>query len=209
MKLGRYTNDYIERQFGKWRQSAGGNYYISVAEVVHSNRIHWSTITNMFLGRSHDLSTSSHNCEFCIMEPTDVFELDITSRENHQTLAACAYIGGYLCHQFQNLPSVAPETSSSEAYEFTKLLDRGGLKYPAESVVTWVAYCHNLFDELSPHLRQCRTYLIKTFEIVDDVFDTNIEDERIYRTLANIFSNNYCRSYNQGRPSLPKVLKLN
>jgi len=63
--LGRYTNDPIEKLFGKWRQRAGTNYYISVAEIFYSNRIKWAKLTKIYLGRSSEQMTSHHSCQNC------------------------------------------------------------------------------------------------------------------------------------------------
>ena len=78
--------------------------------------------------------------------------------------------------------------------EFIQAIDSGGLKYPDQSVVTFVINCHYIFENLPIKKKKCRNYLIQTFEMVDDVFDTKINDDAAYRCLANILMNNFSKS---------------
>ena len=63
--FGRYTSDHIEKLFGKWRQAAGGNYYISVSEIMQTQRIQWANVTISYLDRPLS-TTSTHNCDMCL-----------------------------------------------------------------------------------------------------------------------------------------------
>ncbi len=125
--LGRYTNDHIEKLFGKWRQASGSNYFISVADVVHTQRIQWTKVTNLCLGRSLESGSSSHGCDLCDMLPDEEILMQNLMTENvtsppGQLVGACAYIAGYLCHQFTNLPTFEQEdlvADEKDSYRFS------------------------------------------------------------------------------------------
>jgi len=208
--IGRYTSDHIEKLFSKWRQSAGGNYYISVSEIVNHKRIQWAKVTNIFLDRP-SASTSLHNCPMCHTEPTDIFTTELTTfTPDDNIYGAFVYIAGYLCHKFTSLPSIERENiDQSRCFDFLQILDRGGLKYPSPPVVSFVSLCHSAFISLTEEQTTCRNFCMQVFQVVNDVFDTQIEGEAVFRTVANIFMNNFCKTYNVDRSSKRKLDKLN
>lgn len=213
--LGRYTNDHIEKLFGKWRQASGSNYFISVADVIHTQRIQWSKVANQFLGLAGQGSSSSHRCDLCDVTPNEdnyfKFLMDTDVVQADHLLGACVYIAGYLCHQVPSLPSIHRHDAAideKKEFEFLHILDRGGLKYPDPSVISFVYNCHNYFENLSIDDKRCRNYLIKCFEMIDELYDTQVTDTRAYRCLANILLNNYCKTTNLSRPLPRKLQKL-
>jgi len=131
--LGRYTNDPVEKLFGKWRQSAGGNYFISVSEIHHSERIQWSKIATTYLGRTSDKMSSLHSCELCHAEQDGEFNIPQNEMEPH-LVATCGYVAGYLCSQFPSLPSQDRDTNSNYS-ALISLLDRGGLNLRLSSIL--------------------------------------------------------------------------
>ena len=94
--LGRYTSDHIEKLFGKWRQAYGSNYYISVADVIMTERIQWAKVTRMVLGRPIT-TQSSHHCELCSADPSQLFDLNIDFEDApNQLRGVSAYVGGWV-----------------------------------------------------------------------------------------------------------------
>jgi len=209
--LGRYTSDHIEKLFGKWRQSAGSNYYISVADVMQAERIQWAKITTMVLGRT-TAAQSTHFCDLCSADPSEIFDIDMNiDSTSDQLRGVCAYVAGYLCHKFSSLPCIQKENIDPEeggSFEFIHHLNRGGLKIPGETVVTFVILCHHVFDHLQTNGKHCRNYIIQCFEVVDDMFDTNINNTDVFRTLANILMNNYSHSVAVEQSDKSKAMKL-
>ena len=88
-------------------------------------------------------------------------------------------------------------------------MNRGGLKCPAVPGIAFVSYCHSVFECLTAEKLTCRNHLIQVFQIVDDVFDTNIQEEGIFRKLANVFMNNFCKNTNIQKFGKRKFDKLN
>jgi len=94
--------------------------------------------------------------------------------------------------------------------EFLHILNRGGLKYHATSVVSFIVACHAYFENIETSTRCCRNYVTNFFEMVDDMFDCQIDSAKVYRCLANIFCNNFCKGQNsdQIESSKRKIMKL-
>ena len=109
------------------------------------------------------------------------------------------YIYIYICH-FNSLPTILfPEDDGF--YRAIQDLDRGGLKYLQSSVVSFVVNCHHLFNLLPSNLKQCRNYIIESFELLDDLFSTNINEETVTSTI-------FCHSKDSDRHQLSKIIKL-
>lgn len=206
--LGRYSSDPIERLFGKWRQSAGGNFFISVREVYEAERIDWAKLVNRFQGREFITTTSSHSCSLCLSEPDKIDDIVQCNKNNHQLLATCGYIAGYLCKKFPLLPTYTGEIENQSSLQLIQLLNRGGLKYPGGSVINFVLNCNNLFEQLDPAKKSCRNFLIQCFELLDDIHDTKICSERVFRTVANIFQNNFSHIETSQHIDKRKIAKL-
>jgi len=124
-------------------------------------------------------------------------------------MGVIVYIAGYLCHKFPFLPSQERENVPDlPDMTFLQELDRGGLKFPSDSVTTFVRNCHDVFERMIAKKKTCRNHLIQTFELIDDMHDTNILSENVYRTLANILINNWSHSVSDFRPLKRQYSKL-
>ena len=104
--LGRHTSDPIEKLFGIWRQSSGANYYLSVADIVYTNRIKWSQIVNCYIEQLPQRSNSYHFWNLCTSEPTECFEFDPQVSKPSLKYPAPSVVTFVLnCqHVFENLP---------------------------------------------------------------------------------------------------------
>lgn len=198
--LGRYTNDHIEKLFGKWRQASGANYYISVSDIIHTHRIQWSKVTTRFFGRLDNIKKQAqHHCDDCDKNPEeDILHLlkNDDTKCSEAVLGACVYIAGYLCHKFPYLPSQEYSELAAEEpkeIEFLRFIDRGGLKYPAPSILSFVCNCVAFFERFYDDSKRCRNYLMKCFQVIDELTDAQVGNDGPYRCLANILMNNYCR----------------
>ena len=73
-----------------------------------------------------------------------------------------------MCKQFPFLPVILKENIEVEegsSFEFIDLMNRGKLKFTSETVVTFVLFCHRLFDLLSPQQKCCRNYIIQCYKL--------------------------------------------
>ncbi len=216
--IGQYTSDPIERHFGKYRQSAGSNYYLSAAEVFYAQRIQWTKTATKFCPEQLDSSQSCHACSICDLQVDEdkimVSLLTAAEEINDDDKPMCAllYIAGYLVNKFPTIAKITAmhdEDNDVRYTEFLAQLDRGGLSYPSANVVTFVVRCFSLYSNLSTDEKSCRNMVCKIFEFVDQTYVCMIECNSAYRTLANIFSNNLCRhSAVTGDHSKAKIRKL-
>ena len=70
--LGHFQGDYIEELFGHYRQRCGGNYYISVQQVLQTARIdHAKTIISANNLDVNFFTDISHKCSFCTEEMSE------------------------------------------------------------------------------------------------------------------------------------------
>ena len=153
---------------------------------MQTHKINWARLITNFCGRFDSSMSDYHQYELCHKEVhIEVDELDIQlDNLSPELLSVCVYVAGFLCHKFSYLPAVDKENipEDDSLYRAIQDLDRGGLKFPQSSVVSFVVNCHHLFNLLPSNLKQCRNYIM-----LDDLFSTNINEETVYRTLANIF----------------------
>jgi len=205
--FGRYSSDPIERLFGKWRQSSGGNYLISVTEVFEAQRINWANLVNKFMGRDYVTDTSAHLCSLCTSDPDTILDIQSATPASDELLATCAYIAGYLCKKFSFLPT-SSTTDSQTSMQLINILDRGGLKYPSETVIDFVLNCHQVFEALEGFQKSCRNFLIQCFELLDDLYDSDIGSEKVYRTMANILQINFSVISTSEHVDKRKIAKL-
>ena len=180
-----------------------------MGEVLQTHKINWARLITNFCRRIDSLMSDYHQFELCHKEPIEVDELDIQlDNLSPELLSVCVYVAGFFCHKFSYLPAVVKENipEDDSFYRAIQDLDRGRLKHPQSSVVSFVVNCHHLFNLLPSNLKQCRNYIIQSFELLDDLTSTNINEETVYRTLANIFIKNFCHSKDSVRHQLSKII---
>ena len=154
--LGKLQTDMIERRFGEYRQLSGGNYNVSVQQVLESekklrvssllalssSKLGYVAITDIrdALAKddtAFDLTSGSLPDDFFYV-PFELLDCNVTCDEQVLT-----YVCGYVVHKYLATDSCSScvlcfaqdrqLTLSDEhqpCYDYISDLDRGGLKYP-------------------------------------------------------------------------------
>ena len=167
--LGLFQSDRIERRFGRYRQLSGGNYYISVRQMLESEkkiRIHdlvkfsGMTITEVKALLNDCLETAA--VILTNWTPTDMNSL-LTNAEGNALFFVAGYIAFKLkkhtecvfCRNLlvssdsppQNVSFDNPETSeqTQQLKEFTDVMSRGGLSTPSDALFMICLHAHSMF----------------------------------------------------------------
>jgi hypothetical protein len=208
--LGVFSNDILERQFGKFRQGAGGAYLITARAVIEKNRINRA---KLLLERTDSLtlltgSAEEHSCNVC--ESFDAGVLDeccsLVEGLYDDTKEALIYVAGYLAFQHGNVDDSTDEYAAH--CEFFRQMNRGGLTVPCDSIVhlvynTYVIFLYVFREQVPcPHLVLNCNLAVAT--LLSLPFDRTFA---MCKTLCNIFVNNYS-SLVRGSSGKESVIKL-
>jgi hypothetical protein len=169
--LFKFQTDALEDRFGKYRQMSGGNYHISVMQVLESER----TLKMLSVLKLK----SSNKGEFSLKEFLDSCEQESSEDENElvekfedaliaedeaisqDEAEVLVYIAGYIAHrtnmtlkciQCKSLIShnrkLEVDSCNRPDLVYLKHLDRGGLKWPKKFLVEIVSQMFVLFKVL-------------------------------------------------------------
>lgn len=166
---GKFQTDSLEDRFGRYRQLAGSQYNISVTQIfetelklrlqstlplsLKSNAYGNVVVDNPIKENETDLNEEieSFNKELIVT----VCEADLSNLKN--MVPIITYIAGYCiysiiksinCLPCKNELTIDDEVHFENSYTLIKNLDRGGLKYPSEPVITIVMYNYVVVSKL-------------------------------------------------------------
>ena len=176
--LGEYSNDPIEKAYGKLRQGSGGTYFLTAQHVLEKLNI---SKTKLLLKLNADVAnlnvSTGHECEKCNFRPDDettgLFENLSTLEERMclETKMSLVHMAGYVTRNDEeeteeNLLEMT--TFYFQRYgDYTKELDRGFLNIPSDCACQWTFYCYILFNSVKD--RVCRKSLSNLFLKVNTV----------------------------------------
>ena len=143
--LGKLQSDALEAEFGIIRQMSGGNYIISVEQVM-------SSLTLRRVKLYHKLELEDTNCckgkladkDKDIELVDDCFEE--TSNLSESERAILYYISGYVAFK-ENIGKEAIEEGMEDESEFTKLVSRGKLSYSSRDLFDLSQYIYCFFKK--------------------------------------------------------------
>ena len=167
--LGKFTTDYLEKEFGKLRQGSGGTYFITVQGVLEKVCI-MKTKLLLNLGTDVDNFTveSGHSCARCgfllTEEMCEIFH-DLAKLEetlDMDTKMALIYSAGYIIRK--DIESDGSQEYYKKYGSFTDNLNRGGLSIPGDSACQWTIFSYIFFTVVADHVcrksQQCsRAYI--------------------------------------------------
>ena len=128
-----------------------------------------------------------------------------------ETKISLFYISGYVTRHDDIDENELLQTTTMFYYEkygqFTKDLDRGGLKIPTDKTCQWVNFCFLLFDAVRDRI--CRRSLSCIFLKISKLYSFDMTRKNA-EVLSNIFIKNYCRTCTprSGKEPSQKILKL-
>ena len=217
--FGDYSNDPLEKAFGKLRQGSGGTYFISVQQLMEKLAI---IKTKLLLRLDPECAENLEehaghkcaNCEFLmddhahyVFDSLDLLEEKIST----ETKMSLVHIAGYVTRK-DLVPSEETLFDTTTFYfqkygDYTKLMDRGGLNEPTDNACQWAFLCYIMFNEVKE--RVCRKSLTNIFMLVSDTHNFGMQKVHC-RILANVFFKNYCKDMNprSTKEASQKVLKL-
>ena len=216
--LGKFTTDILEKFFGKLRQGSGGSYFITVQQIIEKVNIKRASLLLSHEDISDLKGTEGHQCDSCDFildeEGVEIFDnlAELESSINLDTKMSLVYISGYVSRHDDSLSEkeLLEETMFYvEKYgEVVKELDRGGLKYPTDTVCQWSFFCYSMF--MSVRNKVCKKSLSDIFMLIADHHNMKLIQQHHAVILSNIFLNNFCKDENpkSTKEGSLKVLKL-
>ena len=183
--LGKFQTDPLEARFGQYRQMSGGNYNVSVTQVLESEKklkiLNLLTINSKFGSFSikdlkcnslddEDVHKSLDNIPFPFDSITD-FSIMNGELSEHD-LDVMIFISGYVSHSVcgrlkcsmcsnrlctRELLEVDPSTTS----QYFSVINRGGLKY---STSFSLSICSTVFNAFQKILKKFEEEFIKAFD---------------------------------------------
>ena len=171
-----FTSDPIEERFGWYRQLGGGNFYISVRQLLEAEKkirvMSLVKYDNLNMKEIKELLGDTDIGAAAIIitnwVPTDLQTITTAGESN-----ALYYVAGYIafslkkkvnctsCRLFLSLEDTPPENiisfeadSEEEQVQlgrFIEIMSRGGLSTPSDLLFLTCLYAHSLFDFINTH----------------------------------------------------------
>jgi len=184
--LGHLQSDAIERRFGWLRQLSGANYYISVRQVIESDRKIRALSLLKFSGLSLSDIDAAIQCDVSQSSDDDIADTIVEALQFHIFPSAndanvIFYVAGYLARSVvrttkcQNCKECLSTSDSLEPIDIDNELDysaatfldavnRGGLAKPTEYTFLLAVHCWRVFEEikrLSELLKKIHDFLLQ------------------------------------------------
>ena len=186
-----WSDEILEKFFGKTRQRTAGNFYIDLNDVKASAKVQ----------RAHQLmkrgifpeGECQSSCPSCTM-PLDEKDIDLLSestiQQTQELLSSdsslkhkAVYVAGFLAHKHK-----IQDASESLSSEYLDSLSRGGLTIPTLNTVFFVHSAIKIYEGLPKNKKHCYRYVIKLFTFIDVPF---AHDNTVCRTIFNVISKAY------------------
>jgi hypothetical protein len=131
---GKIQSDRVEKEFGIYRQSSGGNYFISAEQVISSLQLQRLRLFSK-LNIHVEEDVENDCCSIDLHDSKDDLELLENCFEEASNLSTLEkstlyYISGYVTQKEGIVCSDTADVTSLPESEFTVQLSRGGLKFP-------------------------------------------------------------------------------
>ena len=163
--LGHFQSDIIEGEFGVFRQSSGGNYYISYEQVLSS-----LTLRRLKLFDHLNLPYSNeHKKDSCCLRDLNDDEIElldscfeITDKTfTEKERSSLHYISGYVAKKL-NIGLAAPSDHvDPNTSEFTENVSRGYLSHPSDELYNLAVSLYLYYRDV--HDKTCNTRLLQAF----------------------------------------------
>ena len=197
---GNFQSDRLEGEFGIYRQSSGGCYYISMQQVMNSLSLQRLKLYHKLNITQTDLTHTNKECCTNTLKEVELFMLDesfvLRSTLSETEESALYYISGYVARK-ENITtssSLDMENYAGIEYpssEFTTLLSRGKLVHPPPELfeLCCVLYCY--YQNVD---KSCIKHLLHAFsEIYESSQVDYAEGDNILRRFVNTFSNAFSK----------------
>jgi len=221
--LGQFTTYHIEKEYSKLRQGSGGAYFLTVQQIIEKVPVKQASL---LLKCDENFETSplhsGHQCKSCdyiLSEEgtTEIFDglPDLEPFIPGDAKMSLVYMAGYITRNDEALEEedlLGHTKCYFEKYDqFTKTMDRGGLKVPTDQACQWTFFCFILFHTVKDEV--CRKSLSNLFKLISEFYDfvlcRNMKECHCL-VFSNILLNKLCRKITPRSSKEPalKVLKL-
>ena len=173
--LGQFTSDVTEKEFSKLRQGSGGAYFLTVKLW---KKFALSKLRFCLNQKQIDTESvvSSHQCSACAyklsVEDSEIFD-DLAELEEFipdDAKMSLVHIAGYVTRN--NGDADESELLGNTTFYFTRhgqfsrSLERGGLKVPTDVACQWTFFCFVIFQAVKNDV--CRKSLSNIFSLVNE-----------------------------------------
>ena len=182
-----FQSDRLEGEFGIFRQMSGGNFHISVTQVMNS-----LSLQRIKLYNELQIQNQEHLGNDCCSKNLAADEIDLfndcfehASKLSPNERSILYYIAGYVAHKEKsNMRSGDIPTNKDS--EFTIMVSRGKLDHPNEQLFDLTLYLYAYYDLVSD--KRCSTRLLVAFEHIYDYTNYQIKNHiSVLRRLTNCF----------------------
>ncbi|XP_077491413.1 uncharacterized protein LOC144102027, partial [Amblyomma americanum] len=166
--LGKIQMDGLEDRFGKYRQLAGAQYYVSIRQVYEcENKLRLQNTLPLVATRSRDCTDEDQQWDGLLKEnkrsrpSCNVVVSEQTLTKIKDLIPVLVYVAGYAvyatlkklkCESCRAALTVDKELTvgvEEKHYQLIREMDRGGLVHPAMFVVNAVAHNYAVVEQLS------------------------------------------------------------
>lgn len=190
---GKIQSDRLEGEFGIYRQASGGNYFISVEQVVNSLAMQRLQLYNKMNIQQSDDDQNINCCNDELQsndEDLDLIETSFSeaSNLNEEERSSLYYISGYVAFK-ENIGIRVVDKPVAES-EFLQLVSRGKLSHPPEDLFDLSMYYYAFFK--SRNKKCCNNIFLQAYELIYEY--TNYEFENI-QTINRRFCNSFFKAF--------------
>ena len=189
---GDLQSDRIEAEFGIYRQQSGGNYNISVQQVLNS-----LGVQRLKLYRKLEFEHSDNHVEkSCCKESLNSEEItcldscfDASSAITDLERSSLFHISGYIAFKepSESTKQTFESTGLPRNSEFTVLVSRGKLLYPTEILFDLSLYLYSYYKHVNN--KKCTNKIMLAFEKIYSYTGYDILNHRpVLRRFINCFS---------------------
>ena len=197
--FGQFSTNPLEKEFSKLRQGSGGTYFINVQQITEKSNIDRAKLL-LSLQADKDVLDDvapGHECPQCHY----ALERDVRACQTMDNIAelealvpaatksVLVYIAGYVTRKDVDGDSAFDTSYYEEFGEYTRSLDRGGLKIPSDRSCQWTILCYVLFNVVKASV--CQRSFMRIAMMLSDEMEFQME-ERHARIISNIFLKNFC-----------------
>ena len=197
--LGKLQSDRLEAEFGIYRQSSGGNYLISVEQVLSSLSLQRLKLFHKLDFETTNIDQVEDCCKENLLNNEDDIELiencfEESSNLNDSERSTLYYICGYITHKEKLIVTDALIPSDSlPASEFTTLVSRGKLSHPPSDLYDLSLYLYTFFKN-RPR-KCCSNVFLQAYNEIYMATEYMFSNpDNIFRRLNNCFMKAFAKN---------------
>ena len=197
---GIFQSDRLEGEFGIYRQSAGGNYYISVQQVINGLSLQKLKLFD----KLEVESKNDHINDECCTSRLNEHEVEMLDAcfDNSSKLCEAEksnvyYVSGYVAAKERlSIKTDEVEEKDRKYSEFTSLVSRGKLSYPPSELFDLSCVLYAYYKEVD---KCCINRILVAFQEIYESCHLEYENEkRILRRFLNTFSKAFSNKMSDG-----------